>query len=89
MLLGFEFIEASAYSKVINCMTNVSALVVFISQGNFMLELAILMGVCNMAGNLIGSRMALKKGNGFVRTFFLIIVMLMIVRYAYDIYAGV
>lgn len=88
MLLGFEFVEASAYSKVINCMTNIAALVVFIGQGTFMLELAILMGVCNIAGNFIGSRMALKKGNEFIRIFFLIIVMLMIVRYAHDIYKG-
>ncbi len=89
MLLGFEFVEASAYSKVINCMTNIAALVVFISQGNFLLEIAILMGICNMAGNIVGSRMALKRGNEFVRIFFLIIVMLMIVRYAHDIYTGV
>jgi uncharacterized membrane protein YfcA len=88
MLLGFEFVEASAYSKVINCMTNIAALVVFISHGKYLLELAILMGLCNIAGNLIGSRLALKKGNSFVRVFFLIIVMLMILRYAYDIYAG-
>lgn len=89
VLLGFEFVEASAYAKIINCITNIGALVVFISHGSYLLELALLMAVCNIAGNFIGSRMAIKKGNGFVRIFFLIIVMLMIVRYAYDIYTGV
>lgn len=88
MLLGFEFVEASAYSKLINCFTNLGALVVFISQGKYLLELAILMALCNVAGNLAGSRLALKKGNGFVRIFFLIIVMGMIARYGYDIYSG-
>ena len=88
VLLGFEFVEASAYAKIINCITNIGALVVFISHGSYLLELALLMAVCNIAGNFIGSRMAIKKGNGFVRIFFLIIVMLMIVRYAYDIYTG-
>jgi uncharacterized membrane protein YfcA len=29
VILGFEFLQASAYSKVINCMTNISALLVF------------------------------------------------------------
>ena len=75
MLLGFEFVEASAYSKLINCITNLTALLVFISQGKYLLELAILMALCNVAGNLAGSRLALKRGNGFVRIFFLIIVM--------------
>jgi uncharacterized protein len=88
MLLGFEFVEASAYAKLVNCMTNITALIVFISQGKFILEIAILMAVCNIAGNIIGAGIALRKGNGFVRIFFLIIVLLMIVRYGYDIYKG-
>ena len=88
VLLGFEFVEASAYAKLVNCMTNITALIVFISQGKFLLEIAVLMAVCNVAGNLIGATVALRKGNGFVRIFFLIIVLLMIVRYGYDIYVA-
>ena len=86
VILGFEFIEASAYSKVINCMTNISALIVFIRQGNYILELAILMAISNMLGNFIGTRQAMKKGNTFVRTVFLAIVTLMIIRYGYDVF---
>lgn len=85
VVLGFEFVTASAYSKVINCITNASALVVFIKQKNFLLEIAILMAVCNIIGSLIGSNMAIKKGNQFVRMMFLIIITIMIVRYGYDI----
>lgn len=86
VVFGFEFVEASAYSKVINCVTNVFALLVFIKNGNFILELAILMAICNITGNIIGTRMALKRGNQFVRTIFLVIVTLMIIRYGYDIF---
>jgi uncharacterized membrane protein YfcA len=86
VILGFEFVQASAYSKVINCMTNISALIVFIRQGNYLLELAIILSVCNITGNLVGSRLAIKKGNTFVRTIFLLIVTLMIFRYGYDIF---
>lgn len=86
VILGLEFIEASAYAKVINCMTNISALIVFISQGNYLLELAILMAVCNIAGSIIGTILAIKKGNKFIRIVFLCIVTLMIIRYGYDIY---
>lgn len=86
LILGFEFVQASAYAKIVNCMTNISALIVFIRQGNFILELAVLMAIFNIAGSIIGSRMALKKGNGFIRTFFLIIVTVMIARYGYDVF---
>lgn len=84
--LGFEFLEASAYAKVINCVTNVSALYVFISQGNYILEIAIIMAVSNVIGSLIGSRMAILRGNAFVRKIFLFVVCIMIIRYGYDVF---
>jgi uncharacterized membrane protein YfcA len=86
VVLGFDFITASAYSKVINCVTNVSALLVFIRQGNYLLELAVLMAICNSMGSIVGSRIALKKGNDFVRTIFFIVVTIMIARYSYDVF---
>ncbi len=86
VLLGFEFVKASAYSKIINCITNISALIVFIRQGNYILEIAVIMAASNILGNMLGSKMALKKGNGFVRIIFLIIVSMLIIRYAYDIF---
>ncbi|MFY7812160.1 MAG: sulfite exporter TauE/SafE family protein, partial [Flavobacterium sp.] len=86
VILGFDFIQASAYSKLINCMTNITALIVFLKAGNYLLELAILMGVFNIAGNILGTRLALKKGNQFVRSVFLIIVSIMISRYSYDVF---
>jgi uncharacterized membrane protein YfcA len=86
ILLGFEFVKASAYSKIINCITNISALIVFIRQGNYILEIAVIMAVSNILGNMLGSKMALKRGNGFVRIVFLVIVSALILRYAYDIF---
>lgn len=85
MVLGFEFVQASAYAKLVNCVTNISALVVFIMQGYFIFPLAVLMAIFNITGSYLGSSMALKKGNGFVRIVFLLIVSLMILRYGFDI----
>jgi uncharacterized membrane protein YfcA len=86
VILGFEFVTASAYAKIINCMTNISALAVFIRQGSYLLIIAILMSVCNILGNIAGSKLALKKGNSYVRILFLVIVTIMILRYGYDIF---
>ena len=86
VLLGFESVQASAYAKFVNCMTNFSAVMVFVKQGNYVLSIAILMAVCNVIGNVLGSVLALKKGNAFVRIFFLLVVSAMIIRYSYMIF---
>ncbi|NOU59681.1 TSUP family transporter [Marinifilum caeruleilacunae] len=86
VLLGFDFVRASAYAKIINCVTNVGALLVFLKQGNYLMQIGIVMAFCNIAGSLMGSKMALNQGNKFIRVIFLIVVILMILRYAYDIF---
>lgn len=85
VILGFEFVKASAYAKIVNCITNISALIVFVKQGHYILQLALLLAFFNIIGSFIGSHLALKKGNGFVRIIFLIIVSLMILKYGYDV----
>jgi uncharacterized membrane protein YfcA len=89
LVIGFDFFTASAYAKIVNCITNISALIVFIKQGNFLLGIAILMSVCNIIGSIFGSRLALKKGNRFIRIIFLVIVVIMILRYGYDVFIKV
>ncbi len=42
------------------------------------------MAVCNLTGSILGSRMALKHGTGFVRKMFLAVVTVLILRLAYD-----
>jgi uncharacterized membrane protein YfcA len=86
VVMGFEFVQASAYSKIINCVTNFSALIIFIKHGNYIFELAVLMAIANIGGNIVGAKMALKKGNEFIRIIFLVIVSIMIIRYAYDVF---
>ena len=85
IVLGFEFVKASAYAKVVNCVTNISALIVFIKEGHYILHLAMLLAIFNIMGSFIGSHLALKKGNGFVRIIFLVIVSIMILKYGYDV----
>jgi uncharacterized membrane protein YfcA len=36
VILGFDFLSASAYAKVVNCITNISALLVFVNHGNYL-----------------------------------------------------
>lgn len=85
-LLGFDFLHASAHGKMVNLAANVASILYFGMHGHILYELAVPMAVCNMAGGFAGTRLALAKGNRFIRIFFLTIVCATILRFAYDVF---
>lgn len=84
---GFDFLSASAASKVVNIATNLSALLYFGWTQHILYELALPMMACNILGALVGTRLAVLKGSAFIRVLFLFVVTAMIMRYAYDLLA--
>jgi uncharacterized membrane protein YfcA len=84
-LLGFDFLAASASAKVINLATNLAAVGYFAAKGHVWYGYALPMGACNVLGSLVGTRLALLKGNRFVRLLFLGVVLAMILRYGYEV----
>ena len=85
-LLGFDFLKASATAKVINLATNIGSIVLFSMSGKIIYGIALPMAACNAAGGFLGAKLAILRGNKFIRIFFLSVVMLMIVRFAYDLF---
>ncbi len=83
-LLGYDFLNASASAKLINVATNFSALMLFAWQGHVWWHLALAMALANIAGSLIGTRLALKHGAGFVRQVFILVVLALILKTTYD-----
>ncbi len=81
---GMDFLGASAVAKIVNVACNLSALLLFAYQGQIMWKLGILMAACNIAGSIFGARLALKRGNGFIRQVFLVLVSLLILKTARD-----
>lgn len=82
--LKVDFLHASALSKIGNFMTNFAALSFFIPTGHVLFQLGLMMAVANIAGSLIGVKMALKYGSGFIRILFLILVSILICRLGYQ-----
>lgn len=85
-VLGNDFLHASAHAKYINVATNLAALIYFASTGHILYQYAIPMAVFNLFGSFLGTRLALLKGNKFIRIFFLVVVFGTILRFAYDIF---
>ena len=86
-LLGYSFLQASAKARIVNVATNVGALLVFIPQGAPLWRLGLLMGLCNVAGGWLGAHTAIRRGSGFVRVVFLVVVAGLVLRLAYDVFA--
>lgn len=82
--LGFDFLHASAAAKVLNTATNVAALVLFACSGHVWWQVAAVMAVANVAGSLLGTRLALQRGAGFVRAVFIVVVGALILKTGYD-----
>ena len=87
-LLGYSFLQASAKARIVNLATNLGALLIFAAQGAPLWRLGLLMGACNVAGSWLGAHTAIRRGSGFVRVVFLVVVAALAVRLAYDIVRG-
>ena len=81
---GFDFLHASAASKVINVSTNLASIGFFIPHGYFLPLAAVIMASANITGSFIGTQLALRHGSGFVRRFFLVVVCALIAKFAWD-----
>jgi len=87
-LLGLAFLQASATAKIVNLATNVGALVVFTAHGSVLWPLGLVMGSANLIGGYLGARTAVSAGSRFVRTVFLVVVAVLVVRLAWQLLAG-
>lgn len=79
-LLGFSLLKASAWAKVVNVATNLSALLFFLYSGNVLFTYAVPMAVSCVVGAKIGSSMAIRKGDSFIRVMFIVVVAALIVK---------
>jgi len=85
-VMGFAFVGASAIAKVVNAMTNLASIIVVGLRVGILWKIGLFLAIANLAGGYVGSHVAIKKGSGFVRIFYLIVTGLLIVRLGYSLY---
>ncbi|WP_229074815.1 TSUP family transporter [Actinoplanes sp. DH11] len=85
-LIGADFVHGSAMAKIVNTATNFGALTVFAYHGHVAWLLGLAMAVCNIGGAIVGARMALRRGSGFVRVILLVVVLALIIKLGWDQY---
>ena len=72
--------SANAQTKVINLTTNITSLVIFLINGQAFLLLGLAAAVCNMAGNYVGSSLALKQGSKITRPVIILVLALLFLK---------
>ena len=72
IFIGLGLVQSSATAKVFNLASNLGALTVFIMGGKVVYLLGISLAIANIAGNYLGSNLAIKKGANTVKFFLLL-----------------
>jgi len=79
---GYELVKANALKVLVNFIFTPFALVVFIINGQIDFAYGFILGIGNVMGGLLGSRLAVKKGAGFVKWVIIVVILLTAARYS-------
>jgi hypothetical protein len=88
LLFGDSLTRASGNAKVVNLASNLAAILLFASRGAVLWKIALPMAVANATGAFVGARLAVKRGDRFVRVVVLMVVSALVVKIALDLARG-
>jgi uncharacterized membrane protein YfcA len=84
-VFGDPLVRASGNAKVANFASNLGAFVLFAFAGSIRWDLAIPMGVAQVAGAAIGTRLTLKRGSGLVKGAAVVVSLLLAARVVWQL----
>lgn len=82
--LGFNLTKATGYTKVMNFASNVASLAFFALGGQVLHAVGVVMGVGQLLGARVGSRMVVARGTRFIRPVFLTMVLALTLKLLLD-----
>jgi uncharacterized membrane protein YfcA len=88
LVFGDTLTRASANAKVVNLASNLAALLLFSVKGAVLWRVAAPMAAANALGATVGARLAVERGDRFVRLVVLGVVTALVLKMAYDLVRG-
>ena len=85
-LCRFDLLTASGNTKVANSASNLASLVTFALAGEVLWSVGIPAALCGVAGNYLGSGLALKGGAKVIRPMFFVVLALLLARLIYGLF---
>ena len=85
-IFKLDFSSASGNTKILNLSSNFASLVVFAFLGKLNWVYGLSIAVVMTFGAIIGSRLAILKGNKFIKPVFLVVTSILILKMSYEIF---
>jgi uncharacterized membrane protein YfcA len=85
LMVGLDFVGASANSKVLNLASNLASLITFSLLSSVNIYYGLPMGIAMIAGALVGSQVAIRKGAAYVKPLFIIVTALLISKQLWNV----
>ena len=77
-------ITASIIAKPLNFSTNIASVIVFVSYGHIVWELALLMMISQIIGSILGAYYLIKANPAVIRVLIVVVSFAMMIKYFYD-----
>jgi len=81
--LGINLVNASAITKVINLSSGIGSFITFAFAGKILYAVGIPLIIGNILGAFIGSKLAMTKGQGFIKYMIIIVFILLFISLLY------
>jgi uncharacterized membrane protein YfcA len=88
LLYPIDLVKASGVARSMNFVSNAAALAVFICSGHVDWVIGLTMGASLMVGAFLGARTAINGGAAFIRPVFILVVLALTVRLAWQHWFG-
>jgi uncharacterized membrane protein YfcA len=82
---GDAMTRASGNAKIVNLASNLTSFVIFAIKGTILWNVALPMAVCSALGAALGARVAMKRGDAFVRVAVLAVVVALVIKLGFDL----
>lgn len=87
-LAGFGLLKATAHTKMLNFASNLGSLLVFAWGGSTWWVLGLTMGLAQIAGAMLGARLAMRIGAGLIRPLLVVTSSAMAARLIWQVWGG-
>lgn len=80
LFFHYDLVISAGNSKIVILVSNIIALITYISTGSILYQIAIPAALANLLGSYIGAGFAIKKGAAIIRPIMIIIVIFLIIK---------
>ena len=87
-LMKYNLVSASGNAKVLNLASNYASVIAFFISGKIVFTIGIPAAICGIAGNYLGSSLAIKKGNSFIKIIMLAVIVLLFIKMILDMFTA-